>query len=226
MTTIGTQMSANTQILAERLTKPDLQAKLDEMDAKLKAHEERLAKEQAAQAKLNDIKRLGGIRQYEDLTAEKYTDKAILKAMANFPKENFYLWGAAGVGKTHAAVAIIRQVRNAQVVRMSQISRCFRKELSVETEDKYISQFAQIPMLLDDLGSEKMTEYLQGILFEIIDRRWSNKVGGLIITANINIAGLSKIVGDRTASRIAGLVGTKNILELSGSDRRIDTELF
>ena len=61
-------------------------------------------------------------------------------------------------------------------------------------------------MLLDDLGSEKMTEYLQGILFEIIDRRWSNKVGGLIITANINIAGLSKIVGDRTASRIAGLV--------------------
>ena len=65
-------MSANTQILAERLTKPDLQAKLDEMDAKLKAHEERLAKEQAAQAKLNDIKRLGGIRQYEDLTAEKY----------------------------------------------------------------------------------------------------------------------------------------------------------
>lgn len=215
------QTQASMQTLAAKLDDPEFQAKMDEMDARAKEYEAKIAREQEKQAKIADVKRLGGIRQYDDFTAEKYTNKAILAAMANYPKENYYLWGPAGVGKTHAAVAIIRKVKTAQVVRMAQISRCFRKELSTEAEEKLLQQFAQIPMVLDDLGSEKMTDYLQSILFEIIDRRWSNKVGGLIITANINIASLAKVIGDRTASRIAGLVGAQNVLEIAGEDRRI-----
>ena len=59
------------------------------------------------------------------------------------------------------------------------------------------------------------------MLFEIMDRRWQNKQGGLIITANMSIDKLGGIIGDRTASRIAGLVGTKNTLELSSNDYRL-----
>ena len=204
----------------------NLEKRLNDCEARYQAFEaDRKAKEQA-ERKAADIKRLGGIRQYEDFTAEKYTNTPILRAMRNYPKENYFLFGAAGTGKTHAAVAIARAVKNAQVIRMAQISRIFRKDISANQEEQYLMQFAQIPMVLDDLGSEKMTDFLQNILFEIIDRRWSAKAGGLIITANMNIPALAKIIGDRTASRIAGLIGADNVLQFTGDDRRFAQDLF
>lgn len=204
----------------------NLEEGLNNCEARYQAFEaKRKAKEQA-ERKAADIKRLGGIRQYEDFTAEKYTNTPILHAMRNYPKENYFLFGAAGTGKTHAAVAIARAVKNAQVIRMAQISRIFRKDISATQEEQYLTQFAQIPMVLDDLGSEKMTDFLQNILFEIIDRRWSAKAGGLIITANMNIPALAKIIGDRTTSRIAGLIGADNVLQFTGDDRRFAQDLF
>lgn len=174
-----------------------------------------------AEKKEIDIIALGGLRAYEDFTAEKYTNKAVLNALKNFPQENYFLWGKAGVGKTHAAVAVLRKVPNARVVRICQISREIRSCDSPEEEDDIISKYAEGIFLIDDLGSEKATEFLQNMLFEIIDRRWQNKKGGLIITSNMSIEKLGGIIGDRTASRIAGLVGAKNTLELDGKDYRL-----
>lgn len=193
------------------------------MEFEAKEREEakrRMAIEEAKAKKEREIKRLGGVRAYEDFTAEKYTNKALLKALGNFPKESYYLWGKAGTGKTHAAVAVLRNTPDGIVKRMSEISREIRTSEAEEEED-IISSYSMGPMLLDDLGSEKATEFLQNMLFEIIDRRWQSKQGGLIITANMSIDKLGAIVGDRTASRIAGLVGAKNTIELGGKDWRI-----
>ena len=66
----------------------------------------------------------------------------------------------------------------------------------------------------------KMTEFLQSNFFEIIDRRVQYRVNGLIITSNLSLDQLVPIVGDRTVSRIMGLVGRKNMLEFSGKDYR------
>ena len=204
-----------------RLSSPEVQARIEELDLAYKKEEAYRLSQQKKAAQLADIERLGGKRQYEDFRKDNYTNTHILSAMSNYPQENYYLWGAAGTGKTHAAVAVARNLKQARLIRMAQISRMFRKDISSEQEEKYIRLFASIPLVLDDIGSEKMTDFLQGVLFEIIDRRWSNKTGGLIITANMSIANLAKIVGDRTASRIAGLVGAKNVLEISGTDKRL-----
>lgn len=186
------------------------------------ALENKLRKERAEQThRQNEIERLGGVRAYEDFTAEKYTNKTLLAEMNNYPAENYFLWGKAGSGKTHAAVAVLRNVKGARVVRMSEISREIRATQEPADEAAIIKKYAEMPMLLDDLGSEKATEFLQNILFEIMDKRWQNKQGGLIITANMNIKSLRAIIGDRTTSRIAGLVGAKNTLELSGKDYRL-----
>ena len=182
--------------------------------------EEYEKKQEAKRRQEKEIKRLGGIRAYEDFTAEKYTNKAILKALENYPSENYYLWGKAGSGKTHAAVAVLREQPFAIVKRMSEISREIRIS-ETEDEEEIIERYSTVPMLLDDLGSEKATEFLQNMLFEIMDRRWQSKKGGLIITANMSIDKLGTIIGDRTASRIAGLVGSKNAIELSGQDWRL-----
>lgn len=181
---------------------------------------QRKQREQEA-LKQAESKRLGGLRAYEDFTAEKYTNKAVLEALRKFPNENFYLWGKAGSGKTHAAVAVLREINDGLVVRMGQISRELRSCETPEEEERVIEKYANSVILLDDLGSEKATEFLQNTLFEIMDRRWQNKRGGLIITANMSIDKLGGIIGDRTASRIAGLVGSKNTLELSGKDYRL-----
>lgn len=171
--------------------------------------------------KERDLKRLGGVRAYEDFTKQKYANKAILAAMANFPKENYYLWGPAGVGKTHAAVAVARETPSAYVIRMADISRQLRACETPQEEGRAIKTYAEAVMVLDDLGSEKMTEFLQNLIFEIFDRRWQKKKGGMIITSNQSIAKLGSIIGDRSASRLAGLVGAKNVIEVKGRDWRL-----
>lgn len=186
-----------------------------------KAKEEQAEKIRLEHQKQAEIKRLGGVRAYEDFTAATYTNKALLAALKNYPQENYYLWGVAGSGKTHAAVASLRHIPAAVVVRMAQISREVRACQTPQEEERIIARYCRIPLCLDDLGSEKATEFLQNTLFEIMDRRWQNKQGGLIITANMSIEKLGAIVGDRTASRIAGLVGSKNTLELTGQDWRL-----
>lgn len=190
------------------------------------AAREKAALHAAQEERKAAIERLGGVRAYEDFTAATYTNKRVLNALAGYPQENYYLWGKAGSGKTHAAVAVLRKYSWARVVRMGQISREVRAADTPLKEEALITRYATIPMLLDDLGSEKATEFLQNTLFEIIDRRWQAKAGGLIITANMSIDKLGAIVGDRTASRIAGLVGAKNTLELSGTDYRLQGALL
>lgn len=174
----------------------------------------------AEQKKKYDIARLGGLLSYEDYTKEKFENKAILSALRNFPEENYFLYGPAGTGKTHAAVAVLREIPNAQVLRMSRMSRWLRRCQTPDEEIDVIKQISELTMLIDDLGSEKMTEFLQSNFFEIIDRRVQYKIKGLIITSNLSLDQLAPIIGDRTVSRIMWLVGKENILEFSGKDYR------
>ena len=43
----------------------------------------------------------------------------------------------------------------------------------------------------------------------------------LIITSNKDIASLGQLVGDKIVSRIVGLCGQKNLLHITGKDRRL-----
>ena len=196
-------------------------AEIAAREADYKRMEARLAKEEEARKKAALAKRLGGLRALEDFTADKYTNKDILKALSGYPYGNYFLWGNAGIGKTHAAVAVLRNVPNAYVFRLSEISRRFRASLEVPDEREQVRFFSSCYMLLDDLGSEKITDYLQSILFEIIDNRWQNRQSGLIITSNVDIASLGQLVGDKIVSRIVGLCGQKNLLHITGKDRRL-----
>ena len=182
--------------------------------------EVKLQKRKDKELREREIKRLGGILSFEEYTKARFDNKKILAALANFPKENYFLWGPAGTGKTHAATAILREVPNAQVMRMSSISRWLRRCEGPYDEIEVIKQLSEMTMLLDDLGSEKMTDFLQSNFYEIIDRRLQYRINGLIITSNLSLDQLAPIVGDRTVSRIMGLVGRKNILEFSGKDYR------
>lgn len=181
-----------------------------------KEHEQALRQRAARQ---RDIERLGGLRPYSQFTADSYDNKKIISRLSQFPKQDYFIWGTTGSGKTHAAIAVARNDYYARLVRMADIAREIRSCEHALEEKTIIDKYASMTMVLDDLGSEKMTEFVQNVLYEIIDKRWRNMTTGLIITSNYDLKQLAAIVGDRIVSRIIGLVGS-NVIHLTAPDAR------
>ena len=188
---------------------------LDEIDA---AHVEALFDYQdrvrlKKQNRLDMTECLGSIRAFELFTEKKFivtdTNRKAFEAVKewNPEKENLYLVGPVGSGKSHLqAIAVRRfQPRHFSVKRVSNICRNIRGATTAIDEQEIIDKYAFMPILgLDDLGMEKMTEFVIGILYEIIDVRYMNRPGGLIITSNLTISELSQKLGDdRIPSRLA-----------------------
>lgn len=71
-------------------------------------------------------------------------------------------------------------------------------------------------LLLDDLGTEKLTEFALAEFSLILSEReqWSK---GTILTTNLSLKGVAKFFGDRIASRIEGGI----VLRFVGPDRRL-----
>lgn len=168
-----------------------------------------------------DIKRLGGIKAVERFTLETYDNKAAIAKCAGYPKENLYIWGAAGVGKSHLAVGLVRRFDGGMVVRPQQILRQLRGLTSGEAEEAVLRGFAAKPYLvIDDLGVEKNTAFALSALYELIEMRDMGLMRGLIVTSNLGLSSLADKLGDdRITSRLAGMC---RVVNLNGEDRRID----
>lgn len=136
-------------------------------------------------------------------------------------KKGLYLFGQAGSGKTHLAASIgNRLVQND--VRFTtapefllDIKRTFNIGVS---SDRLLDALSQAELLiLDDLGSEKPTEWVQEILFVLIDRRYVNELP-TIYTSNLSLDQLKERLPYKIASRIAG---TCEVVEMKAGDYRI-----
>lgn len=93
----------------------------------------------------------------------------------------------------------------------------FRKD-SERSEADIIRQYSKADLVvLDDLGAEKTSEFALQSLYIIIDKRYS-EMCPTIITSNLTVDEIAEKVGDRIASRIAGMC---RVIELRGRDRRI-----
>lgn len=156
--------------------------------------------------------------------AEEYADK--------FNRETtrgFMFYGKAGSGKTHLAVAIARrviekkqiQVRFVRVVDLlSEIRKTFDENESYRTENEsdLIKNYTAVPLLVvDDLGSEKTTDWVRQILYQIIDERWIEQKP-IIVTSNLKPKELEARFEERIASRIAALC---RLVETRDYDYRI-----
>lgn len=131
---------------------------------------------------------------------------------------NVLLLGDVGTGKTHLAVAAARlrfdrgaEVRFFPVVELLDMLRPGGPEHALyDLADHEV-------LVLDDLGSERPTEWTAERLYALVNRRWLEE-RPTICTSNLSPAELEKSVGDRVFSRLVGngSVGVK----LSGPDRR------
>ena len=105
------------------------------------------------------------------------------------------------------AAATVTEVtgRPAMAWKTPAISRALREAQDAGEERKIIERFVRMPLLLiDDLGTEKLTDSLYSLLHEIIDGRYDRDGGGLIVTSNLSLDDLAEKMGDdRISSRLS-----------------------
>ena len=72
-------------------------------------------------------------------------------------------------------------------------------------------------LFLDDLGAEKLTDFVRQITYYILNEREQHQLL-TVITSNFSIKDLDKQIDSRISSRIAGMC---EILKFTGKDQRL-----
>ena len=138
--------------------------------------------------------------------AEKY-----LKKSNDFIKEGrgLYISGVYGCGKTHLACAVIQELINKRfTIYFSTVSQLLA-DLKSDFFDKPYRDKSLYDLvrtcdllILDDIGAEKITDWVRETLFIILNYRYSN-LKSTIFTSNKTVEQLAKVEGyGRLASRI------------------------
>ena len=139
--------------------------------------------------------------------------------------DNLLFCGGCGLGETFLSSAIANALleKGVDVLYVSSNALFpiledmhFGREVS-ERSDYIVNKISECELLiLDDLGSEFVTQFTCAELFGIINSRLLSG-RKMIISTNLNRAMLAKTYTDRNASRISGSFG---MLEFLGSDIR------
>jgi DNA replication protein DnaC len=169
-------------------------------------------------------------------------------------EQSYFLMGGVGVGKSHMAVALMRQyleslkpeydeqggeyklnmgkpVHLPMFVEVPELLLRIRDtyrdssgtfiDKGVETEKDIVDLFSKAPFLvLDDLGTEKASEFSTLMIYLIINRR-STSGRPTVITSNLELGEIRERLSDRISSRIKGMCRTVRVF---GNDRRYDSE--
>ena len=142
--------------------------------------------------------------------------------------ENLLLFGAPGLGKTHLSAAIAREVsgQGFSVVYDTAAHVCERFETQKfsreEEADTDVGRILHCDLLiLDDLGTEMTTAFVQSALYTIVNTRLMER-RSTIISTNLSPVQLSQRYSPQLSSRIEG---EYQLLPFVGEDiRRLKRE--
>ena len=134
------------------------------------------------------------------------------------------LFGTVGTGKTYAAACIANAlIDKGYPILMTNFARIANTVSGMwEGKQEYYDSLNRFPLLiLDDLATERKTEYMQEIVFSVIDARYRAGLP-LIVTTNLTSEELkhpSDISYQRTFSRLLEMCLP---VKVEGKDKRLE----
>ncbi len=141
-------------------------------------------------------------------TAYKVAVKYV-KTFKEWNGESLMLWGDPGNGKTHLAAAIVNELsKKGYIVVFQSVPELLQRIRSTfnsenkENETQIMRALLECDLLiLDDIGAEKTTEWVEEKLFNIIDGRYRKELPTLY-TSNLEPKELKNQVGKRSYDRM------------------------
>ncbi|MEE0897554.1 MAG: ATP-binding protein [Acutalibacteraceae bacterium] len=115
------------------------------------------------------------------------------------------LVGSYGSGKTHLAGAIANKLMDKGVPVLFDTFSGHLNKLKMEFnggKSVYLEQMKNVDMLiLDDIGKEKITEWSQSIMFDVINYRYEHLLP-IVMTSNLRSDALKEYLGGAVWSRL------------------------
>ncbi len=91
-----------------------------------------------------------------------------------YPKRGLYICGEIGTGKTYLAIAIAKHCSrgNFLFLKVQDLIRKIRMCETAIEEDRTIWEIVkQRHLIIDDLGTEKTTDFSASLIYEVVDKR-------------------------------------------------------
>lgn len=152
------------------------------------------------------------------------TDKTDL--LAQSIGHSVFITGGVGTGKTVFAASLAKYYirKYIKVVWVCypnfimKLQNQYGKQNAEETAYDIAETIALEPgyLIVDDLGAEKLTEFVRQTTYYILNTREQNCLP-TIITSNFSLSGIDDQIDERVSSRICGMC---KVLKFQGKDRR------
>ncbi|MCH8963931.1 MAG: ATP-binding protein [Planctomycetes bacterium] len=157
----------------------------------------------------------------QEETVEEFR-KFIAQYISEIPTTGLTLIGNYGTGKTHLSIAIVKEfiMKHHLYTRVRSfplLLQELRESYDGQGITRAMKMYTTIPLLLiDEIGKEKISDWVSEIMFLLIDGRIKNKVP-TIITSNYSLEEVEETYGGAITSRL--LQGSA-VIQLRGNDYR------
>lgn len=162
-----------------------------------------------------------------DLIPKRYRDcqfenipKDIKDKLSGLKEKGLYIWGGCGSGKTYVCYSVFKEGKtrgmNIMVRNFPLMLNQIKGKDNLNDEVRDIANYEGI-LIIDDIGAEKMSEWVAETLYIIINTRYEN-CSPTIFISNLSLQKLEEVVGDRIPSRISEMC---EVIKLDGKDKRL-----